>query len=134
MTILRQKMLQDMQLRGFSETTQKIYLYAVQQLALQYIKSSDTINEEELRQYFLYLRNEKRVSSGTYGVALCAIKFLYVHTLHRRWPTLGLLRAPREQKLPVVLSLEEVRLILSCLRLPRYRVCLTTIYSCGLRL
>ena len=44
------------------------------------------------------------------------------------------MRAPREKKLPVILSPEEVRQILGCLRLPRYKVCLKTIYSCGLRL
>jgi site-specific recombinase XerD len=59
---------------------------------------------------------------------------LYQQTLHQEWPTLTLVRPPRERKLPVVLSREEVQHILGCLRRPHYRVCLTTIYSCGLRL
>src|SRR5262249_40823732 len=60
--------------------------------------------------------------------------FFFEHTLQRDWTTLRFVRAPREKKLPVVLSIEEVRKILAGVRLPRYRVCLSTIYSCGLRL
>ena len=62
MTPLRQRMLEDMQLRGLAPRTQESYLAAVQQLALHYHCSPDQITEEELRQYFLYLRNEKRLA------------------------------------------------------------------------
>ena len=65
---------------------------------------------------------------------MCGIKFFFEHTLNRDWTTLSFVRAPREQKLPVILSLEEVRRLLGCVQLPRYRVCLSTIYACGLRL
>jgi site-specific recombinase XerD len=106
---------------------------AVRQLAEYYHKSPDQITEEELRQYFLYLKNQKRVSASTFSVALCGIKFFYQHTLQQEWVTLELARAPKEKRLPVVLSREEVRQILHCLRLPVYRVCLSTIYACGLR-
>jgi integrase/recombinase XerD len=134
MTRLRQRMLEDMQLRSLSDHTQRAYITAVRQLAEHYNKSPDQICEEELRQYFLYLKNEKQVSRNTCTVALCGIKFLYEYTLRKPWPTLTLVRPARERKLPVVLSREEVRHILNCLRLPRYRVCLSTIYACGLRL
>jgi integrase/recombinase XerD len=67
-------------------------------------------------------------------VALCAIKFLYETTLQQPWPTLHLVRPPKQYKLPVVLSREEVRRILASVRMPLYRVSLATIYSCGLRL
>jgi site-specific recombinase XerD len=59
---------------------------------------------------------------------------LFERTLNRQWTTLGLVRATPEKKLPVILSQEEVRQILGRIKLPRYRVCLATIYSCGLRL
>jgi len=62
MTVLRQKMLEDMQLRGFASRTQEAYLSAVSQLAKHYRKSPDQINEEELRQYFLFLKNEKHAA------------------------------------------------------------------------
>ena len=134
MTPLRQRMVEDMQLRGLSEKTQEAYVRAVRQLAEHYGKSPDRVGEEELRHYFLYLKNDKQVSSSTLTVTLNGIKFFYQHTLRREWPTFGLVRSPREKKLPVVLSVAEVRRILGCLRRPRYRVCLSTIYACGLRL
>jgi integrase/recombinase XerD len=133
-TPLRQRMIEDMQLRGLSEKTREAYVRGVRQLAEHYHKSPDHISEEELRQYLLYLRNDRQVSASTFRIALYGIKFFYQHTLHIEWLTCDLARPPQEHKLPVVLSVEEVRRILGCLRSPRYRACLSTIYGCGLRL
>ena len=133
MTALRQRMIEDMQLRGMSENTQYAYVLAIKQLAEYFAKSPDQITEEELRQYFLYLKNEKGVARGTSNVALSAIKFFFERTLNRNWPTLALARPHREKKLPVVLSREEVQQLLSAIRIRRHQVCLSTIYACGLR-
>jgi integrase/recombinase XerD len=134
MSALRQKMIEDMQLHGFAERTQEAYLLAVRQLAKYYRKSPDQIEEEELRQYFLFLKNEKHAARATCTLALCGIKFFYERTLGREWKTFEFLRPPKEKKLPVVLSVAEVGQVLSCVHRSRYRVCLTTIYACGLRL
>lgn len=134
MTVLRQKMIEDMQLRGLAVRTQESYMQAVRQLAAHYHKSPDQISEEELRQYFLFLKNVKHVSRSTHTLALCGIKFFYEHTLKREWHTLDFARPAKEQKLPAVLSMQEVGAILRCVHYMRYRVCLTTIYACGLRL
>jgi integrase/recombinase XerD len=134
MTELRKRMIECLQLRGLSERTQEMYVRAVRQRAEHYRKSPDLITEEELRQYFLYIKNVKNYSRSASTIALCGIKFFFEHTLNRDWTTLSFVRAPREKKLPVILSLEEVRRMLGCVRLPSYRVCLSTIYSCGLRL
>jgi len=133
MTPLRQRMIEDMQLRGLSANTQIAYVRSVRQLAEYWGKSPKEIKEEELRRYFLYLKNEKRVSSSTFSVIFYAIKFFYRYTLKREWPTFELIQPPKEQKLPVVLSRGEVRRVLGCIRREHYRVCLTTIYACGLR-
>jgi integrase/recombinase XerD len=127
-------MLEDMQLRGLATRTQESYLAAVRQLAQHYGKSPDQITEEQLRQYFLYLHNVKRVAPNTANVALNAVKFLYTYTLQRPWPFRDLIRPPLPQKLPVVLSPEEVWQLLGQIRLPHYRACLSVIYACGLRL
>jgi site-specific recombinase XerD len=127
-------MIEDMQLRGLAERTQEMYVIVVRQLAEHCSKSPDLITEEELRQYFLYLKNDKQYTHSSITVALCGIKFFYQHTLQREWTMLDVVRPPRERKLPVVLSRQEVHRILGCLRRPYYRVCLSTIYSCGLRL
>jgi len=134
MTVLRQKMIEDIQLRGLSPRTEEAYVRAVRQLAEYCRKSPDKISQEELRGYFLYLKNTRKVSRSTQTIALCGIKFFYEHTLERSWHTLDLVRPAKERKLPVVLSVEEVGRILDCIHRQRYRVCLTTIYACGLRL
>jgi site-specific recombinase XerD len=127
-------MIEDLQLRGLSERTQEMYVRAVRQLAAHYHKSPDQITEEELRDYFLYLKNIKHYSRSASTIALCGIKFFYEHTLKRDWTTLTFVRPPQEHKLPVILSRDEVRTLLQCVRFPRYRTCLTAIYACGLRL
>lgn len=134
MNVLRQKMIEDLQLRGLAVRTQESYVQAVSQLAAHYRKSPDQINEEELRQYFLFLKNVKHVSRSTHTLALCGIKFFYEHTLKREWHTLDFARPAKEKKLPVVLSMQEVGRVLNCVHYVRYRACLTTIYACGLRL
>ena len=134
MTPLRQRMLEDMQLHGLSARTQQSYLGALRQLAVHYSKAPDLLSEDELRQYFLYLRNDRKAARSTITIALCAIKFLFERTLQRPWPTLELLRPPTEHKLPVVLSVEEVHDILARVHIARYRVCLSVISACGLRL
>ena len=134
MTVLRTRFLEDMQLHGYSPKTQSCYVGAVRGLARFYGKSPELVSEEELRRYFLHLTLEKKVARPTATIALCGIKFLFQNTLQRHWTCFKLLRPPRQKKLPVVLSREEVQKILPCVRTPIYRVCLTTIYSCGLRL
>ncbi len=134
MTPLSQRMIEDLQLRGYSDSTQTLYVTAVRQLCEHFGKSPGRITEEELRDYFLYGKNVKKWARSTSTVALCGIKFFYENTIKRPWPTLLFIRPGREKRLPVVLSRDEVREILSNIELLRYRVCLTTIYSCGLRL
>ncbi|HVQ37903.1 MAG TPA: site-specific integrase, partial [Pyrinomonadaceae bacterium] len=134
MTELRKRMIECLQLRGLSERTQKAYVRAVRQLSEHYHKSPALITEEELRQYFLYLKNVKHHSRPTMTIAICGIKFFFERTLQKDWTTFNLVRPAPEKKLPVILSRAEVRQILSLIRLPRYKVCLKTIYACGLRL
>ena len=134
MSELRKRMIECLQLRGLAERTQEAYTRAVRQLAAHYHKSPDRISEAELRQYFLYLKNVKHYSRNTMTVAICGIRFFYEQTLNRNWAIFGIVRPAPEKKLPVILSREEVRQILAGVRLPRYRACLATIYSCGLRL
>jgi len=134
MTPLRQRMIDDLQLRGLSARTQESSVRAVRQLAEHDHKSPEHMTEEELRQYFLSLKDVKHYSRSASTIALCGIKFFYEHTLKREWSTLTFVRAPREQKLPVILRGDEVRTMLAHLKFLRYRACLTTIDSCGLRL
>jgi integrase len=134
MTKLRERMLQDLQLRGLSERTQECYTRSVRQLAEHYHKPPDQITEEELREYFLHIKNVKKWARATVTIALCGIKFFYTQTVKKEWTTFDLVRPQRERRLPVILTRDEIQRILTCVRFQCYRVCLLTIYSCGLRL
>jgi len=134
MTALRQRMIEDLKLAGYSERTQQAYVASVRLLAEHYGKSPDLIGEEELRRYFLHLKDERKLARSSITIALCGIKFFFQRTLERDWGVFDIVRPRRKKQLPVVLSRDEVRRILACIRIPVYRVCLTTIYGCGLRL
>jgi len=128
------RMEQDMQLLGLSERTQETYLYRAKKIIEYFDKPPKQITNEELRQYFLYLKNEKKYARATQTIALCGIKFLFEKTLNKKFDVLNIVRSPRENKLPVVLSREEVKAVLKNIRVLRHRASLTLIYSCGLRL
>ena len=134
MTALRQRMTEDMVLHGYSARTVEAYVGAVRQLAKHYGKSPDLISEEELRSYFVHLTTVKKLKRASVTIALCGIKFFFERTLGRQWGLFELVRPARESKLPVVLSRDEVRTLLSHVRIAGYRACLTTIYTSGLRL
>jgi len=134
MTPLRQRFIEDMRLHGLSARTQEAYVNGVLGFAKFTRKSPADTAEEELRQYFLHLTEVKKAARATVTIAMCGLKFLFRHTIQRSWPTLELARPARQSRLPVVLAREEVWRILACVRIPVYHACLTTIYSCGLRL
>jgi site-specific recombinase XerD len=127
-------MTEDMQLAGYSARTQEAYVGAVRQMFAHFQCTPAQLTEEQLREYFLYLANDRKVSRPTATIALCGVKFFFERTLKRDWTALELIRPRPEKKLPVVLSREEVHRILEQIHTPVYRTCLTTIYSCGLRL
>lgn len=133
MTPLRRKMMEDLQLAGYSPKTQKGYLDAVRNLAKYYMCSPDLLTEEEIRRFFLHLINVKKAARSTVTIHLAGIKFFYVKTLGREWPVFDIIRPQPTKKLPVVLSREEVRAILKRVRHPMVKVALTVIYACGLR-
>jgi integrase/recombinase XerD len=134
MTTLRRRMLEDLQLRGLAPKTQQCDLEAVKHLAQYYQRAPDQLSDEELRQYFLFLLNEQKIAESTFRIHLYGIRFFYERTLQRPWPVFDLGRPRHLQKLPVVLSLQEVRSLLALVEHPTARMCLQTIYACGLRL
>jgi integrase/recombinase XerD len=131
---LYDRMIQDMQLHGYSDRTQVSYARCVRQL-YQYTQCPPAeITEDQLREYFLYRMNESKWARATMMIAYSGIKFFFLNTLKRDWHTLDLVRPQRERKLPVVLSIDEVRQILAAFTTPQHRAYYTTVYSCGLRL
>jgi integrase/recombinase XerD len=134
MTTLRQRMTNDLQLAGLSERTQEAYLRAVRQLADYFHQSPDQLSEAQVREYFLYLQNEKHFAPPSLIIAYSGIKFFYTHTVPRDWQTLAQLRVKRHKTLPDVLTTGEVRRLIDAVRTPHNKTYLWTVYSLGLRL
>ena len=134
MTPLRRQMIEEMQLQGYAESTIEGYVHAVAQLARHYRRSPDKLDEDEVRHYLLHLTLEKKIARGSFSVVLGGLRFFYHKALGRDWKSLHVAKPRSEKKLPVVLSRDEVWSILDEVRIDVYRVCLTTIYACGLRL
>jgi len=134
MTPLRKRFYEDMQLHGLAARTQESYVQAVQGLSKHYKRSPDLLSDEEIRAFFLHLINERKSSASTLTIYFSGIKLFYEKTLTRTGRVLGIERPPRPRRLPVVLSIEEVRQVLSLIRNEVYRTALQLIYSLGLRL
>jgi integrase/recombinase XerD len=135
MTILRQRMTEDMQVRNLSPHTQASYLQQVSLFARHFDKSPGALGPEHIRAYQLYLTNEKKLAPGSIHIAIAALRFLYKVTLKKDWTFEDVLPLPKKpQKLPVVLSPEEVVHFLGCVDAGKHRVILTTCYAAGLRI
>ena len=129
-----QKSMNTLSLNGKGERTQQAYTRALRMLVDFYGKRPEEITEAELEAYFLRRKNEDRWSSNTLRICYCGIRFYFVHVLGRNFGLFNILRAKNESRLPTVLSREEVRLLLGCVRTAHNRAFLSTVYACGLRL
>jgi site-specific recombinase XerD len=134
MGALREKMQQDLDLNGYAPFTKKVYLLAVADFVRYFRRSPEELGQDQVRQYLRYLVEEKKLKSQRLRQHLSALKFLYARTLGRPqvvsflgWPT-------DPERLPVVLSAEEVAALLDALQVPVYRVLFTTVYATGLRI
>lgn len=135
MTPLRQRMTEDMQVRNLSPHTQTSYVQQVSLFARHFNKSPEELGPEDIRTYQVYLTKEKKLSPSSTLVAIAALRFLYKVTLHKEWRLEDIIPAPRKpQKLPVVLSPEEIQHFLNCIPQPKHRTILTTCYAAGLRI
>jgi integrase/recombinase XerD len=134
MSTLREQMLAELQLKGLTPKTQKIYLREVSNYAKYFGKSPEELGEKELREYLLYLLNERKLAKGTYRFYYQGLKFLYKHTLKRE-EVVEKIHCPRgKKKLPVVLDLAEVKTLLTVVENLKHRAILTITYSAGLRI
>ncbi len=133
MTPLRQRYLQDLQLRNYSPKTQEVYVECVSLFARHFGKSPEWLGPEQIRAYQLFLAHEKKASWSRFNQTVCALRFLYRHTLHKYWIIQHSPFPRKESRLPEVLSLEEVSRFLAAIAERKYRVLLTTIYATGLR-
>ena len=134
MTPLRQHMLAALQLSGKGERTQASYVREVRLLAQFYHTSPDRISEQELQRYFLHRKNVDGLAPTSMRICYSGIRFFYQHVLQRDWHTLALLRVQTTHRLPAVLSVDEVKRLLTSATPFHNQAYFTTVYSLGLRL
>ncbi len=135
MTPLRQRIIEDMQVRNLAPHTQRAYLQYVAQFACYFRKSPDLLGLADIRAFLLYLTRGRRLAPSSVGVAVAAIRFLYKVTLQRGWNVDDVVPTSRRtQTLPVVMSPEEVSEFLDAVGSLKHRVILTACYAAGLRI
>src|SRR5438270_5275377 len=108
MTRLRKRMLEELQRRNYSPNTIRPYLYAVEDFARYFGKSPDKLGQEHLRQYQLHLVNDCKLTVETIGGRISALRFFFVKVLRRPYREIDLVYPKRPERLPVILSEEEV--------------------------
>ncbi len=134
MTPLRQRMLEELQRRNYSESTIRGYIHAIKQFAEHFHKSPELLGPEEVRQFQLYLLNERKLAPSTVEIRMSALRFLYWKVLKRRDTTFDDLVFPKKPaKLPVVLSPEEVKDLIDGAASPTHYTILMVLYGTGMR-
>ena len=134
MTTLRQRMIEDLKVRNRSARTIQSYIAQVAKFARHFGKSPELLGPEEIRQYQVYLVEERHVSWSHFNQAICALRFFYRHTLGRDWAVAHIPFPRQPKKLPVVLSQDEVIRLFDAVRSLKLRAMLMTAYAAGLRL
>lgn len=134
MTPLRQRMLEDLQIRNYSPVTTRLYLHAVSEFAKHFHKPPDELGPEQIRQYQLFLIKHKHASQSACIQVVCALRFFYTHTLQRKVEIERIPLPRRERKLPLILSREEVKALLEAPTKLRDRAVLAVMYGSGLRI
>ena len=134
MTALRQRMIEDLKIRNYSPRTIENYVRYVKQFASYFGKSPELLGLPHVREYQLFLLEEKRVAWPTYNGSVCALKFLYQKTLQVDWKVTKIPFAKQPKRLPVVMSVEEVRRLLGAVKNLKHRTVAETMYATGVRL
>jgi integrase/recombinase XerD len=134
MTVLRQRMLEDLRIRNYAPRTVEAYIRWVAEFAKHFHRPPDQLGPEEIRCWQLHLLEEKQVKQATYIQAVCALRFFYRNTLNRKIELDRIPLPKYEQKLPVILSKEEVKALLEAPRNLGHRAILATMYGAGLRI
>src|SRR5438128_6085119 len=133
MSELRTRMIRDLTVRGLAPRTHKAYIAAVVRLAKHYRRSPDQITNDEVQTYLAYLIQERKLSWSTCSQAANAFRFLYHVTLGHPRTDFHVPLPKQPQKLPEILSREEVWRLLNACPHPRHRLLLAMTYAAGLR-
>jgi len=134
MSALRQRMIQDLRIRNYSPKTIKEYVRRVRDFAGYFKKSPALLGPPHVRQYQVHLVDEEHASWAKFNQSVCALRFFYQTTLKKDWPVKHIPFPRGEKKLPVVLSVQEVGILLAAVKNLKHRTVLETMYAAGLRI
>ncbi len=134
MTLLRQRMIEDMRVRRYSDRTITRYVECVSAFARHFRRCPSRLGPEEIRSYQVYLADELGRSFAVLNQTVCALRFLYRTTLRRQLVVDLIPYARRPKTLPVVLSRAEVSALLAATRSAKHHAIVATFYSTGIRL
>jgi len=133
MTELRRRMLEELRLRNYSPHTQRAYIRCLANFAKHFGTAPDRLGPEHIRDYQLFLVQQKKLSWSPFNQTVCALRFFYHHVLHRKWMIEHIPYPRHEQKLSVVLSPAEVAALFQNTPNLKHRAILMTLYAAGLR-
>ncbi len=133
MTHLRKLLLEELQRRNYSHETIRSYVHAVEDFARRFNCPPDRLGPQHIRQYQAELFQKRKLSSGTVGIRLAALRFFYTKTLRRNWSIADTPYPKRTHRLPTILSQEEVAQLIDAARTPCERILLMTLYATGVR-
>jgi integrase/recombinase XerD len=126
-------MLEELQRRNYSSETIRAYLFAVKDFATYFRKRPDQLGQDHLRQYQLHLLNDRKLTVETIVGRIAALRFFFVKVLRRPYREIDLVYPKRPERLPVILSEEEVARLIESASTSYHRVILMTLYGTGLR-
>lgn len=133
MSTLREQISRDLQLKGYSPSTQKAYINSVRQYAKYHGKPPNQLGEEEIKSYLHYLQVDKKVSDSFLHTTYSGLKFFYETTLGMEWDPKRIPRSKKSKKLPYVLDVTEINALFDVVNNIKHKAILMTIYGAGLR-
>jgi site-specific recombinase XerD len=126
-------MLEELQRRNYSQETIRAYIHAVSDFARYFHRSPDQLGPEHIREYQAYLFSVRKLAAHSVAMQTAALRFLFVKTLKRPQMLEHIPFPKRPRRLPIILSREEVALLIDSAPNLLYRTILMTLYSTGMR-
>ena len=133
MTPLKKRMLEDMRIRNYASSTERAYASEVTRFAQHYRRSPEKLGAEEIRVYLVHLVDQQKISASRFAIVSAALRFLYTVTLGQEWMAKHIPYPKRHQKLPVILSPQEVQMLVAAAKNLRDRTILAVLYGTGMR-
>jgi site-specific recombinase XerD len=133
MTHLRKMMLEELERRNYAQSTIHSYLRAVAEFSLHFHRPPNQLGSDHIRQYQAYLFGQRKFAPSTVTQRLAALRFFYIKTLRKPWSVAETPYPKKVQRLPIILSTEEVAQLIDSALTPFHHIVLMTLYATGVR-